>query len=123
MEGEANRCKILSISQAQVLDFFRAVLAREGHLTVPVFPEIPTDVHVVAVHSSFASRSFDFLLEHPSFPEVEEGNEVPKLGPQSIWQREFEILSLEDHCARSQASDRPQGEGETYQLSPTQDVL
>lgn len=41
-------------------------------------PDVPTDARVLDCGYDWRSRSFYLVLEHPAFPPVEEGLEIPR---------------------------------------------
>lgn len=73
----SRRARILRVPAEVVLRMFTAAHAQHETLCVPMFPQLPKDARVVAVHDNFQSRSFDFLVESEEFEPVEPWREFP----------------------------------------------
>lgn len=39
---------------------------------------MPSDIHVIGVEKDFCTHSWLICIEHPTFPEVPEGREIPR---------------------------------------------
>lgn len=76
MSEDERRVRWVRVGERDVLDWF--AMASGGfpqYLTVPVF-WLPDGARVLSVHHDVYRRCFAFLVEHPSFAAVPDG-EVP----------------------------------------------
>jgi hypothetical protein len=58
---------------------FKLLTARTGQEVIQMrrFGCVPPDARLLSVHHNHESRSFDFLMEHPEFPQSRIGQYVP----------------------------------------------
>jgi hypothetical protein len=63
-KDEERRFKTFSISRKQLLQLIT------GEIQIQNIPEWST---ILEIQSNFQTRGWDFLIYHPSFPEVKEG--------------------------------------------------
>lgn len=74
MDDLDRRVKLLALDQTEVLELFRR--------RAPQIVNLPDGVRVLAVEKDFAHRTFDFLIQHPSFPVHKAGTIVERIWPQ-----------------------------------------
>jgi hypothetical protein len=73
----SRRLKIATLLASDVLEML-AMDSSEfiNRLSLP----LPKGYCVLGVHENWSLRSFDVLIEHPSFPEVPDGESPPSMG-------------------------------------------
>ncbi len=81
-DDNERRLKIFYVSYNLVLDLFNRKNVfvdnrKHTHFIISYFDDIPDDAHVVQVHQDHARMSFNFVLKHPSFDIVPEGEIIP----------------------------------------------
>jgi hypothetical protein len=79
VEKSERRFKILSINYAEAIDIFLAVRWSLGQPVSIVECDLPKGVRVRHVRYCAIFDSIEFLLEHPTFPMVPEGQEPPRI--------------------------------------------
>ena len=90
--GCSNRRKVLRVPYRHVLHSL--LFGRDG---LPEMVEVirghglPEDVAVLSVRENYEHRTFDFLLVHPSFPEVADGDWSPVVPPLGLY---YEVIPV-----------------------------
>jgi hypothetical protein len=69
----SRRVKVVRMPQSVMIDLFNYWMDCPRFIRVPVGDEIPRDAVVVGVQACWHERCIDVMIEHHSFPEVEEG--------------------------------------------------
>ncbi len=73
------RYRLLSIRPDELLTLLWE-WRRHQIITLPVLADLPADCEILEVHYTHSMRAFEFLLWHPSFPEVPDGGLIPSHG-------------------------------------------
>ena len=90
---EERRVKLVSLRHGDVLDWFAsAVKGWPQCITLPRLTGLPEDVTILGVHQDFHRRQFVFLVSHPSFEVVPEGQIPPDFT--AHLSHSFEVVSL-----------------------------
>lgn len=85
--------KIAGVDWRILIDFFNMRHAWE-FLALPNTPEIPEGSIVVSVRENWDRRTLDFLIEHPSFDPVPDGEMVPRIDGLMLTRDVFRRLPL-----------------------------
>jgi hypothetical protein len=83
--SEPRRARAYRVPEHAVWGLLAARWATPGVLCLAFFDGVPDDVTVHSVRHDYLSRSYLFVLEHPSFEEWHDGADCPDGGPIS-WQ-------------------------------------
>lgn len=90
------RVKILSVSADLVKQFFFCQLELPQWVYL-CRSQLPPDARLVSVHANWASGAVEFMVRHPSFPPVPEGEVPPYLTDVPMaWER-FELKERPKH--------------------------
>lgn len=80
-----NRERRLKIFPVRTRDILRGFYGRaeDGIASLvctptAAFPGLPESYKIITVHYHLTRDCFDFILEHPSFDPVEDGDEIPR---------------------------------------------
>jgi hypothetical protein len=106
------RVKVASVRQHDVLDWF--VYSLSGwpeHLVLPMLVGIPADAKVECVVNNPLARTFDFLISHPSFDEVPEGDVPP--GFPDPRQVEYQVVAMPRPEVTDQGAVSPPDDADT----------
>jgi hypothetical protein len=72
------RVRIMRLQDREVLRLFEDWRADLPHaIAYPVFSKLPQGYRILAVQNAYEFRSFDFLVVHPDFDAVPEGQMYP----------------------------------------------
>ena len=72
------RVVVVSVPAHVVLEWFRnAIGGWPKYLNVPVVTGLPADAEVLYIRERWDAMCVDFMVSHPSFPEVPEGAPAP----------------------------------------------
>lgn len=84
----ARRLKVVRFRQSDVLDMMAgAMTGFPGHVSLPVVRDaVPDGATVHSVFYDPLNRCFDFLVEHSSFDNIEEGSPAPLAITPMVWQ-------------------------------------
>lgn len=72
------RLMLVRVGVYEILDWF--TFAAKGwpqHLVLPTISGLPPDLRIVTVRENYLTRQFEFLVAHPSFAVVPEGECPP----------------------------------------------
>lgn len=85
------RIKVVCIDASNVLEWFISGLRPPVYVRLPVIEGVPNDAKVLSVREDIYGRYFRFLISHPSFDEVADGDMIPDLTGPSVRYESLEI--------------------------------
>lgn len=96
----SRRCQIIKVDDRAIAHLFSGSLGG--------FPE---DCEIRSVEHDFIRQSFLLIVEHPDFPEVEEGQELPIMDLPSLFNRNDR---LRDYLHKKFLSNLSENEFDAY---------
>jgi hypothetical protein len=78
MTHQDRRVRVYTIQEYEVLGAFTAFFKRPEYLELPVALDIPVDAEYTSAFHDHYSKSICFVVRHPSFDEVPNGEYIPR---------------------------------------------
>lgn len=95
---QERRLKLVVVNRHDVLDWFTfAVKGWPETVAVPILTGLPADVQVIDVRDNYHTRQIEFMVSHPSFDPVPEGQVPPRL-PDPLQQGKMVVQFMEPAC-------------------------
>lgn len=107
------RLMLVAIREHDVLDYFTFGMTADvpAFLSVPVVdPPLPAGVSVLRVWHDAYHRVFNFVVSHPSFPEVPDGQILPTVGfgqPLAVRRKGFMLATENGRPIPTADADEP----------------